>query len=215
MNVIAVNGSPRKKWNTATLLENVLEGARGAGASTELVQLYDLDFKGCVSCFSCKKIGGKHYGRCALKDELTPVLERISEADALVVGTPVYFGVETGEMRSFMERLLFPFTTYTPGYKSIFPRRLPAALVYTMNVSEEKAPMAAIERTAAVFSRIFGGCETLLCTDTLQFSDYSKYLATVWDAEAKTRRREEVFPKDLARARELGAELARRAGAVK
>ena len=58
MNVIAVNGSPRKKWNTATLLESVLQGARSKGAPCEMVHLYDLDYKGCISCFECKKIGG-------------------------------------------------------------------------------------------------------------------------------------------------------------
>ena len=46
MNVIAINGSPRKKWNTATLLENALEGAASQGADTELVHLYDLDYQG-------------------------------------------------------------------------------------------------------------------------------------------------------------------------
>lgn len=56
MKVIAFNGSPRKKWNTATLLENVLDGARAKGAQCELVHLYDVGFKGCVSCFECKKI---------------------------------------------------------------------------------------------------------------------------------------------------------------
>jgi Multimeric flavodoxin WrbA len=213
MNIIAINASPRKKWNTATLLEHALAGAAEAGAATELVHLYDLDFKGCTSCFACKKIGGKSYGHCAMKDGLTPVLERIAAADALIMGTPVYFGAETGEGRSFMERLLFPYTTYTPGYKSIFPGKLAAALIYTMNVSEAKAPQEAIDRTAAVFTRIFGGCEKLLCTDTLQFTDYSKYLSTVWDAEAKAKRRGEVFPQDCAKAHELGARLARQAGA--
>jgi len=53
MKVIAFNGSPRKtKWNTVTLLENALEGAKSVGAETELVQLYDLSFSGCISCFS-------------------------------------------------------------------------------------------------------------------------------------------------------------------
>ncbi|OIO02584.1 MAG: flavodoxin [Desulfovibrionaceae bacterium CG1_02_65_16] len=207
MNIIAINGSPRKKWNTATLLTQALEGAREAGAQTELVNLYDLDYKGCISCFSCKKIGGKSYGRCAMKDDLTPVLERIAEADALILGTPVYFHTETGEARSFMERLLFPYVTYTPGYKAIFPRPLPTALIYTMNVAEADAPHAAIEYAAGVFTRVFGSCETLLSTDTLQFSDYSKYLSTCWDGEAKAKRRAEIFPQDCVKARELGARL--------
>lgn len=124
MKVIAVNGSPRKTWNTATLLEHALAGATGSGAETELVHLYDLEFKGCISCFACKKIGGKNYGRCAVNDDLTPILKKISEADALILGTPVYFGAETGEMRSFLERLMFPFLTYTPDYAPIFPGKL-------------------------------------------------------------------------------------------
>ena len=51
MEVIAFNGSPRKAWNTATLLEKALQGAASKGAVTELIHLYDLDFKGCRSCF--------------------------------------------------------------------------------------------------------------------------------------------------------------------
>ncbi len=54
MKIMAFNGSPRKrKWNTITLVENALQGARSAGAETELVQLHDLSFSGCLSCFSC------------------------------------------------------------------------------------------------------------------------------------------------------------------
>ena len=102
MRAIAVNGSPRKNWNTASLLEHALVGAAKDGAETELVHLYDLDFKGCISCFACKKIGGKSYGRCAVSDGLTPILKKASEADVLILGTPVYFSAETGEMRSFL-----------------------------------------------------------------------------------------------------------------
>jgi multimeric flavodoxin WrbA len=55
---MAFNGSPRKKWNTATLLERALEGAGSQGAKTELIHLYDIDYKGCISCFAWTK-GGK------------------------------------------------------------------------------------------------------------------------------------------------------------
>jgi multimeric flavodoxin WrbA len=114
--VLAINGSPRKRWNTATLLNNVLEGAASQGAETELIHLYDLDYKGCRSCFSCKLIGGKSYGRCATKDDLTPVLEKIQLVDALILGSPIYFGEVTGAMRSFLERLLFPNTVYDENH---------------------------------------------------------------------------------------------------
>ena len=56
MNILAFNASPRKKWNTATMLESVLDGARSKGAQCEMVHLYDLSYKGCISCFECKKI---------------------------------------------------------------------------------------------------------------------------------------------------------------
>lgn len=211
MKAIAVNGSPRKNWNTASLLEHALTGAAKDGAETELVHLYDLDFKGCISCFACKKIGGKSYGWCAVKDGLKPILKRISEADVLILGTPVYFSAETGEMRSFLERLLFPFLTYTPGYVSIFPGKLKVGLMYTMNISEKDLATYNYDKmfaaTQGSLSRVFGNCELLLCTDTYQFSDYSKYVSTSWDPEAKKRRREEVFPQDCKRAFELGAKL--------
>lgn len=91
--------------NTATLLEHTLSGARANGADTDLVHLYDRVYKGCISCFACKKIGGKSYGQCAVKDNLTPILNRAIEADVLILGSPIYFFTETGERRSFMERL--------------------------------------------------------------------------------------------------------------
>ena len=108
MKAIGVNGSPRKKWNTATLLERALEGAGSQGAKTELVHLYDLDYKGCISCFACKKKTGRSYGKCAVRDGLTPLLRKVTQADVIILGSPIYFGTVTGEMRSFLERLFFP-----------------------------------------------------------------------------------------------------------
>src|SRR5208283_4734894 len=90
MEVIALNGSPRKTWNTATLLEKALEGAASQGAKTKLVHLYDFDFKGCRSCFGCKTKGGPSYGRCAVKDDLTPILNEIESVSAIVLGSPIY-----------------------------------------------------------------------------------------------------------------------------
>jgi multimeric flavodoxin WrbA len=212
MKAIAINGSPRKKWNTATLLRKALAGAKAKGASTELVHLYDLSYKGCISCFECKMIGGKHYGRCAVRDDLTPLLSRAAEADVLILGSPLYFHTESGEMRSFMERLLFPYVTYTPERACIFPGKTQTGLIYTMNVSEEKMPAfhqdISVAASRGIMTRVFGSCEVLLSTDTLQFSDYSKYLSTLFDPVAKAKRRQEVFPQDCARAYELGAKLA-------
>ena len=100
------NGSPRKNWNTAKVLQSAMKGAEAAGAETELVNLYELKFFGCKSCFACKIKNSKTDGVCAIRDELRPALERARKADVLVLGTPVYYSYPTGVIRSFMERLM-------------------------------------------------------------------------------------------------------------
>ena len=129
MKIMAFNGSPRKKWNTATLLKNALEGASSQGAETQLITLYDLNFKGCISCFKCKKKNGKSYGRCAVKDDLTPLLKDVLDVQVLILGSPFYFGTVTGQMRCFMERLLFPFYPYVDPPESLFPRKIPTGFI--------------------------------------------------------------------------------------
>lgn len=211
MQALAINGSPRKEWNTATLLRSVLEGAKEAGAETELINLYDLTYSGCISCFSCKKIGGRSYGRCAMKDELTPILEKVLNSDILILGSPLYFGAESGEMRSCMERILFPLLTYTPEKTSLYNGTARTAFIHTMNVKEtEMAPLNqdwAVTHSRNLMERIFGNCESFICTDTYQFKDYSKYLSTAFDAKAKKVRHETVFPEDCERAKLLGNRL--------
>ena len=213
MKVIAINGSPRKKWNTATLLKHALKGAESAGAETKLVHLYDLDYKGCISCFACKLKGGKSFGKCAVNDDLAPLLEEIRTVDALILGSPIYFGDVTGEMRSFLERLFFQFPIYEPDAAGPQPKKVRTAWVYTMNVTEELARQMGYDRmfrdNAALLERFFGSCESLMCYDTLQFDDYSKYAARRFDPVAKRKRHEEAFPEDCKRAYELGARLVR------
>ena len=213
MKVIGINGSPRKTWNTAKLLTKALEGAASQGADTELVHLYDLDFKGCTSCFACKLIDGPSNGRCALRDELTPVLRRIEEgADALLLATPVYFGSQSGEMRSFLERLLFAPLVYSDPPRTAFPRRIRTGMIYTMNAPQEAVvPIgyeALFRSTEATLARILGAAETLCSYDTYQFPDYSKVVMERMDPVKKVERREQVFPDDCRRAFELGRRMA-------
>jgi multimeric flavodoxin WrbA len=214
--VIAINGSPRKSWNTATLLENALKGALFAGAKTELVHLYDLNYKGCTSCFSCKLIEGKSYGKCAMKDDLTPVLERVAGADAFILGSPVYIGTATGEMRSFLERLVFPYLVYDRERSTLFPKKIPTAFIHTMGADESSAKAMGfdgpIRLMELVLGRIFGSSETLVATDTLQFDDYGKYVSPGHNPAEKARKHREVFPEDCRKAYDLGMRMAQQAG---
>ena len=82
MKIYAINGSPRK-MNTITILDNVLEGAKEACPDIELerVDLYKLNYKGCIACYQCKLIGGKSYGKCAVKDDIHELLQDVLHAD--------------------------------------------------------------------------------------------------------------------------------------
>jgi len=211
MKMIAVNGSPRKQWNTAKLLEKVVEGAKSAGMEAKLVHIYDFDFKGCISCFACKRASGTSYGRCVVRDSLTPLLDEIRDVDALVLGSPLYFMSETGEMRSFMERVCFPYVRYSSPPTTLFPRQIRNACVYTLNAGEELAEYMGladhVKKTKFFMEMVFGSCEIQICYDTLQYDDYEAHGNVFFDGAAKKRRREEMFPKDLEQAFELGKRM--------
>jgi multimeric flavodoxin WrbA len=215
MKVIAFNGSPRKEWNTATLLGKALEGAASKGAETKLIHLYDLHFTGCKSCFACKLKGGHSYGKCATRDDLTPILKEVEDAGAIILGTPVYFASVSGETKCFMERLMFPYLVYDVARSSLFPAKIHTGFIYTMGLSEaamnERGYMAFVKSNEGFLGRIFGACESLCSFDAYQF-DYSKMVADAFDPAKKAARRKDVFPLDCEKAFQMGARFA--SGAV-
>lgn len=211
MKVIGINGSPRKQWNTATLLNKALEGSASQGAETELIHLYDLNFKGCTSCFACRIKDGKSYGKCAMRDDLTAVLEKIQEADALILGSPMYLGAVTGETRSFIERLMFPLVEYTKSPK-LTPKKMPTAFIYTMGAPEKILKDIGYDKqfdaNKMMLKRFFGGeSEYMYSADAYQFDDYSKVVSDMFELDEKIRIRKEVFPKDCDKAFHIGVRL--------
>ena len=214
MKAIAVNGSPRKDWNTGTLLKKALEGAGSAGAETELFNLYDLSFKGCSSCFSCKRKNGNFVGRCAMKDDLTGVLEKIMACDVLLLGSPIYLGNITGEMKSFLERLIFMNLSYDSPSRINFKGRISSGFIYTMGLPPERVALSGyqyiFDSAKNYLQLLNGSSEYVLSTDNYQFDDYSKYAASNFDEKHKAAVRAEQFPLDLQRAFEMGARLCSR-----
>lgn len=96
--------------------------------------------------------------------------------------------------------------------RSLFSKRINTALIYTMNMGEEIIEMVGLNQRFSMNQNLltmhFGPCELLVCTDTLQYSDYDKYESEMFDKEAKTKRHEEIFPKDCQRAFDLGIRMA-------
>ncbi len=215
MKLIAVNGGPRKTWNTGTVLKHALEGAQEAGAEVETFHLYDLQYQGCTSCLACKRKGYARPGQCAMRDGLTPLLEAVQTCDALILASPIYIGNVTGAMRSLMERLLFAPLTYTPDYGSVFQGKVHSLSIYTMGVPEnlmvqQNYPVL-FESYRQRLTMLGGTSEVLTVNDTFQFEDYSRYVSSRFDPEHKARVKAEQFPLDCQKAFEKGKELVERA----
>ena len=212
MKVIAINGSPRKDWNTGTLLNKALEGAASQNAETELINLYDLQYKGCTSCFSCKKKDGVRV--CAMKDDLTPVLEKLRAADGIVLGSPIYFMNVTAGMAAFLERFLFPYSIYSAEIPTVFPRKTSSSFLYTMNIKkehEERVELlkASLKPFELFIERTLGEKpEILYAYNTYQYSDYSKYEHSIFSEPEKAKHKKEQFPIDCKQAFQMGARLA-------
>ena len=208
-----INGSPRKNFNTAQLLQRAMEGASEAGAEVEMVNLYDrnMNYKGCMSCFACKVKGGRK-GVCSFPDDLKSVMERAVEADVLVCGSPVYCGYPTAGLRAFMERLIFPAVNYSDFSHPVVNKSKHSATIFTMNCPDEEVYRAnnyhILMDTSARQLGMFGPTEVLYSFDTYQFNDYSSYDAAMLPEERKARVRETQFPQNLQKAYELGKRLA-------
>ena len=206
-NVVVVNASPRKGWNTDTLVSEAARGAEEAGATVQKFDLYKLErFTGCISRSVCKR--EKNKGRCIYKDGLKPVLDAIREADALVIGSPNYLSELTASFRALYERLIFQSLTYNLENPCCNERPIPVLLIMTSNAPEDMYAglLEGYQRTLSAF---VGPTDILVAGDTLQVKDYSKldWEWTMFDPAAKQQRHETVFPQQRQTAYEKGAAL--------
>ena len=214
--VLILNGSPRKNFNTAQLLKEAQKGAESVGAETEYFNLYDYNFLGCRSCFACQRKGSTTNGVCAIKDDIRPILEKCINADAIIIGSPVYFSYPTGVFRSFLERLLFANHTYmvdkeNGGCKRRLNRNIPTGVIYTMNCPENWAKDINYDilmgESVNNLKHIMGYSEGLYSYDTKQFADFSKYNCDLFDENHKNEVQQTQFPKDLEKAFDMGKRL--------
>ncbi|MBO5519642.1 MAG: flavodoxin family protein [Candidatus Methanomethylophilus sp.] len=203
--IVAVNGSPRKGWNTDLLISEAAKGAESAGAEVQYFDLYKLEnFTGCVSCFGCKRKA--HEGECVVKDGLKPVLDAIKEADAVIMGAPNYFGDLCAEFKLFYERLVFPYLTYNAENPCCNTRKIPVLLIMTSNAPENMY-MKMLDGYRNTLNNFIGPTQIMVSGETMQVKDYSKFNWTFFNGEERVKRRETVFPKELEKAFALGKSL--------
>lgn len=146
MKVLGICASPRKDGNTASMIARTLRGAAAKGAETELVYLYDLDFKGCRACMRCKT-----EGECKWEDDMQSLSRKVKESDAIVFGSPIYYGDITGVAKCFMERTLYPKSSRER--QPLIDRRRSTVLLFSQNNPDLEAFRDAAERTKERFNR--------------------------------------------------------------
>ena len=208
--IIIIDGGPRKNFNTASMLQKFAEGATSVSDKIEVktVRLYGLDYKGCMSCMACK-IKGKASNVCKFKDALTPVLEEIAEADGLVLGSPIYFGDVTGQMRTFLERLAFPWLSYN-DYSMTAPKRMPVVLMETMNGLPDRNNSQGYGSMEFCIQTALGEPEHLVAYNTYQVKNYERFELASFSEEAKRQWRDEHWEQDLQKAFDAGKQMAKK-----
>lgn len=206
--IIIIDGGPRKNMNTAQLLQRFAEGVKSVGNDVEVktVRLYDLDYKGCVSCMSCKlKVNVSNI--CRFKDALTPVLEEIAQADGLVLGSPIYFGEVMGQMRTFLERLAFPWLSYN-DYSMTAPKRMPVVFIETLNGLPDRNNSRGLGTMEWCIASALGEPERIVAYNTTQVAKYDNYELGGFSEEAKHAWRDEHWADDLQKAFDAGKQMA-------
>ena len=206
--IMIIDGGPRKNFNTASMLQKFAEGATSVSSDIEVktVRLYDLDYKGCMSCMACK-IKGKTSNVCKFKDALTPILEEIAQADGLVLGSPIYFGQITGQMQAFLERLSFPWLSYN-DYSMTAPKKMPVVLMETMNGLPDKNNSQGYGPMEYCITSALGEPEHINAYNTYQVKNYDRFELAAFSESAKRQYRDENWEQDLQKAYDAGKRMA-------
>lgn len=218
MTILAFNGSPRENGSTAALLNSALEGAASKGADTDLIHLNRLTMKGCQGCFACKLRDGKSFGRCILKDDMTPLYSKMEKAHGVILGAPIYFGTISAQAKLFIDRLFAYFSYNDPASPSLFPKKISSGIIITQGAGDAGFYSKHISVNEYIFKVLFGASESLVSVDAPHVADYAKiaadaYLKVSKDGgesivEKKMKHRREVFPGDCEMAFKMGERFA-------
>ena len=202
--IYALNGGPRKNWNTDQMLDSFIRGIRETAPEIQVEKLhvYDLDYKGCRGCLGCRMKSTEN-GQCVCRDGAWSLLREIKAADGLVLASPIYYSEVTAQLRALLERIFYP----GPAGKS-----LPVACIYTLNQPEEVMEARFrphLDLLKNCLARTFGmEVEEVFSFETLHWDHPERYEFSEEVYQARVRRRAEQFPKDLQNAYDAGERMA-------
>lgn len=129
MKTIVINADPKRKGICAQLMKQALKGAESVGTEVEYVDLYKMDLSGCRICLICKR--DEDICKCYWRDDFSPLIERIFDADCLLIGAPIFFSNPSSHYMALLERLIYCMVSYKTGNK--FKGKVNVGLFYTIN----------------------------------------------------------------------------------
>ena len=150
MKIFALQGSPRKKGNTAKVLSWVEEALMALGHDVETIFLNSKNLKGCLACGKCKEkpdtVG------CIQKDDIPEILEKMTKAELVIFASPLYFWGVSAQLKTVIDRTYSLYVDYhQPGHASLVDGQRQALLVTGAGPYENNA-----EAAFTAFGRIQG-----------------------------------------------------------
>ena len=162
MKVIGFVASPRKDGNTSFVVNKILEGVKESGAETEIWYSGELNIMPCKGCLGCVKSG-----KCVIDDDMQKIYETLKEADALVLGSPVYMGQMSAQAKTFTDRL---FAHITPRFSPRFKEENAGKkliLVFTQGNPDPEKFRIYYDYTKSMFQMLeFDVKDMIIVTDT-------------------------------------------------
>ena len=199
MKTVVINADPKRRGHTAQIIKSAAKGAESAGSQINYVDLYKLDLCGCMACLICKN--DEDVCKCYWRDELSPLLSEIFEADSLLIGAPIFFSQPSSHYMAFLERLIFCMVSYKTGNK--FKGKVNVGLLYTINYPKDYFEMSIkphLKQSEDLLKMLNGK----VVIDS--FYNISKNVYSSEDEET-IKSKEEQFEEDLLKAFDIGAEL--------
>lgn len=170
--VLAFNGSPRKKGNTEVLLNAVARGVEKAGGSIDIIRLCDLTISPCIGCGGCSK-----KGKCVIEDDMTIFYDKIGSAQRIILASPIYFYGITSQAKAFVDRI-----------QALWSRKYLLGEGVGKDQPDRKGYLVSVAATEG--ERVFEGAEltatyflTLLMPSTVEL-----FLSEVWIKEVKSQK---------------------------
>lgn len=200
LKTIVINAGPKKRGFNAEMAKSALRGAQSVGAEVEFIDLYRLKFTGCLSCLICMRDDFESC-KCFLRDDLSPLIDRILDADCLLIAAPIFFSNPSSHYMALLERLIFCIVS-NKG-ENLFKGKVNVGLIYTFHYDKgyfKESVRPHFKHSEDILKMLNGEVEIYSAE-----YDSKKTYFTSFDGEISSE--DEYFTLNLEKAYEIGAKL--------